>query len=92
MKNNFVRKGDFVRIGFYEGSSKTLFKVVCYRVDCPNTIIVKVDSIKNEKDKLNVCGWSGNYIDEWKEKYGLSSNKKYWYVNDWERIDNKLKI
>ena len=92
MKNGFVRKGDFVRIYFDEGISKTLFKVFCYRIDNPGTIIVEVDPIKNEKDKLNVCGWSGNTTNGWKEIYGLSSNKKYWNVCYWERIDNKLKI
>lgn len=89
MKNNFVKKGDWVRVCYAGVISKTLFKVACRK--SLDAIIIEIDSIKNKEDRRNICGWFGDHAVGWKY-YGLSSEKMYWIVGEWERINNKLRI
>ena len=92
MRNDAVKKGDWVRVCYREKVSKTLFKVFGYsRLNCEN-LIVEIDPIKNKEDRHNILGWFGNKMIGWKT-YGFSPKKLYWNVGEWEKIkNNKLKI
>lgn len=87
MKNNFVKKGDWVRVCYAGSISKTLFKVACRKNS--DVIIIEVDPEKNKEDK-NILGWSPDSEDF--EKLGLLPEKLYWNILRWERTNNKLKI